>query len=298
MRSGARQQDRNALLDRTQMRKGHGLLQRRLSHPCREWAPVAEMSRFEVAQSFIDLSRGLTSAADLDALLQSITREMGFDHFALIHHVDLSSFGRELSHMESGQLIALSDYPEEWIAEYIDDNIVAEDPVLLASQRTNDGFVWDDLPKIIDLKSVHLDQLERGRRAGIGNGFTVPSNVVGEASGSCNFVVKTGRDLPYRELMMAQLVGSYAFQAGRTILKYSRTNCASKTKLTPRQIECIALAGKGKSDWEIAKILGIAESTVKDYIDDARGRYGVSKRIQLVIRAVYDGHLPLADLLR
>jgi LuxR family transcriptional regulator, quorum-sensing system regulator CciR len=256
------------------------------------------MSRLADVQSFIDISRGLLKPSDLDALLQSITKDMGIDHFALIQHVDLSPFEHELGHMASGQLIALSDYPDEWIDQYINEDIVTHDPVLLASQRTNVGFAWSDLPKLIALKRPHVEQLEKGRRAGIADGFTVPSNVPGEASGSCNFVVKTGHELPSSELMMAQLIGSYAFEAGRSIITHAETGRASVVKLTPRQIECLALIGRGKTDWEISRILGISESTVKEYIDDARARYGVSKRVQAVIRAVYDGHLPLTELLR
>ncbi|MCB2061709.1 MAG: LuxR family transcriptional regulator [Novosphingobium sp.] len=256
------------------------------------------MSRLSDVQSFIDISRGLRNPADLEALLQSITREMGFDHFALMQHVDLTPFQKELGHMVTGQLIGLSDYPEHWIDQYIDDNIVTYDPVLLASQRTNVGFSWSQLDQLIEMKRPHLEQLERGRKAGIGDGFTVPSNVPGEANGSCNFVVRSGRELPRKELMMAQLVGSYAFEAGRSIITHAKTSLVQKVQLSPRQIECIVLVGRGKTDWEISRILGIAESTVKDYINDAKARYNVVKRVQMVIRAVYDGHLPISELLR
>ena len=256
------------------------------------------MSRLKDVQSFIDISRGLRNPADLEALLQSITKEMGFDHFALMQHVDLTPFQKELDHMTTGQLIGLSDYPEPWVEQYIGDNIVTYDPVLLASHRTNVGFAWSELDKLIELQRVHHEQLERGRKAGIGDGFTVPSNVPGEANGSCNFVVKSGRELPEKELMMAQLVGSYAFEAGRTIITHAKTDIVERTKLTPRQVECIILVGRGKTDWEISRILGIAESTVKDYINDAKSRYNVVKRVQMVIRAIYDGYLPLSELLR
>ena len=256
------------------------------------------MSRLKDIQSFIDVSRDLRNPADLDALLQSVTRDMGFDHFALIHHVNLSPFEQELGHMKRGQLIALSDYPESWIDQYINDNIVTNDPVLLASHHTTVGFSWADLPTLIDMKRVHYDQMERGRQAGIGEGYTVPSNVPGEANGSCNFVMKTGSRLPAEELMKAQLIGRYAFEAARGIVTHARISRSAKVKLSPRQVECIALIGRGKTDWEISKILGLSEATVKEYVDEARTRYGVGKRVQLVLRAVYDGHLPLSEILR
>ncbi|MCB2077972.1 MAG: LuxR family transcriptional regulator [Novosphingobium sp.] len=257
------------------------------------------MSRLSDVQSFIDISRDLRNPADLDALLQSITRSMGFDHFALIHHVDLTPISYELDHMTSGQLVALSDYPEEWVSRYVSDDIVTNDPVLLASHRTNVGFIWSEIPKFLPMSKQHLEQMERGREAGIGDGFTVPSNVPGEANGSCNFVVKSGRELPGEsERMMAQLVGSYAFEAARSIVTHARTTMRKQVSLSQRQVECVALIGQGKTDWEISRILGISESTVKEYVNEARGKYDVSKRVQLVLRAVYDGHIALTDVLR
>ena len=257
------------------------------------------MSELEAVQSFIDLSRKLRTPAELDLLLQSITRDMGFDHYALIHHVDLSPIRADFGHMVKGELLALTDYPDAWVEQYISDEIVSRDPVLLASQRTSVGFAWSEMATLITLQRPHLDQLERGRKAGIGDGFTVPANVPGEANGSCNFVVETGRDLPDQRLAMAQLIGSYAFEAGRSIVTKARLDQDEQPiELTSRQLECIALAGRGKSDWEIGKILGLAEGTVKTYINSARDRYGVAKRVQVVVRAVYDGQLPLAELLR
>ena len=149
------------------------------------------------------------------------------------------------------------------------------------------------------MKRQHYTQMKKGEEAGIGDGFTVPSNVPGEANGSCNFVVRKGRELPDDQLMMAQLVGSYAFQAARSIVTHSRTKRRpAQTKLSPRQIDCISLIGRGKTDWEIGQILGISKETVKEYIDDARKRYHVTKRVQLVLRAVYDGHIPLLEFLK
>lgn len=259
---------------------------------------LMDMPDFSDVQAFIDSTRRMSTPAELDAALQAITRQMGFDHFALIHHVDLSPFEQELGHMAAGQLIALSDYPEAWIQEYITDEIVSHDPVLLASQRSNVGFSWDELPELIQLNRAHVEQLERGRRAGIGNGYTVPSNVPGESNGSCNFVVKAGRELPSGSFMMAELIGSYAFQAGRTIVTHAQTLGQSPIRLAPRQLDCIALVGRGKSNKEISRILGISPVTVNHYIDEAMRSYGAHKRIQLVLRCVRDGHLALSDTLR
>ena len=53
----------------------------------------------------------------------------------------------------------------------------------------------------------------------------------------------------------------------------------------------------GKTDWEIGRILGIAEATAHEHIEAARRRYGVGKRTQLVIRALFDGQITFSDIL-
>jgi LuxR family transcriptional regulator, quorum-sensing system regulator CciR len=258
------------------------------------------MSQLSDIQAFINLSRNAKKPSDLEALLHAVTRDMGFDHFALIHHVDLTPFDKDLNHMESGQLLMLTDYPETWIDDYINDDIVTYDPVLLASHRTSVGFTWSEIPTIIDLKTPHVQQLKRGQNVGIGDGFTVPSNVPGEANGSCNFVVKTGRELPTGQLLMAQLVGNYAFEAGRNIITQAVVprHRLKPVRLSPRQLECVTLMAKGKTDWEIATILGLKYDTAREYMKDAMRRYDVVSRVQVVVRAVHDGQIPLSEILR
>jgi LuxR family transcriptional regulator, quorum-sensing system regulator CciR len=256
------------------------------------------MSQLSEVQTFIEESRHVASPADLHNLMQGITTDMGFEHFALVHHVDLRHYGRFNDYLLTGEFIALSNYPPAWVEQYISDDVVNFDPRLLASQRTNVGFGWDQLDEIIELTPRHLAVIDRARRAGIEDGFTVPANVPGELNGSCNFAVGPNRPLPRDNFPMAQLVGSFAFQAARgMVIRQRGINTGPPVKLTDRQLECIVLVARGKSDWEIGTILGISEETVKRHIADARARYDVPKRTQVLIRALYDGLVPISEML-
>jgi LuxR family quorum-sensing system transcriptional regulator CciR len=64
--------------------------------------------------------------------------------------------------------------------------------------------------------------------------------------------------------------------------------------LTARQIECIDLVARGKTDWEIGQILGISEETVASHVRQACERYGVNKRTSLVFLALVDGVIMLS----
>jgi LuxR family quorum-sensing system transcriptional regulator CciR len=66
--------------------------------------------------------------------------------------------------------------------------------------------------------------------------------------------------------------------------------------LTKRQHECLALAGKGKSDFAIGQILQISARTAHHTVENAKKRYHVSHRIQAVVLALFDGQLSVSDL--
>lgn len=257
------------------------------------------MTQFSDVLTFIEISKSITQPRDLDRLIADITKEMGFDHYALIHHVDLTAYSTDLDHMKKGNLAALWNYPEAWVEEYQARNIVANDPVLIASQRTNVGFVWEDMGDLIKITPLHRAIADDTKRAGLAQGFTVPAHIPGETNGSCNFAVGTGRPLPRENLAMAQLVGSFAFQAARAMVEKARRKVTPATtkRLGNRQLECIALVAQGKSDWEIGQILGISEFTVRRHLMLAKEHYDVVSRFQVVTRAMFEGQISLSDVI-
>lgn len=258
------------------------------------------MSALDDVDRFISASRRVRSARELEALVATISGEMGFDYYALIHHVDLAPMNGDLTHMDEGNLLALTNYPPEWVATYVARNIVVNDPVHLASHRTSVGFRWDEVSKLIDVTSAHRHIRDDTLKAGLDQGFTVPANIPGEANGSCSFAMRSGRALPERNLSMAQLIGAYAFQAARDLVLRKRDTLDLKRKapLPQRQLECVLLVARGYSDRDIGRRLGITEETVKWYLKEARTAYGVSKRVQLVMHTIYDGQLPLSEVFR
>ena len=138
--------------------------------------------------------------------------------------------------------------------------------------------------------------LDAARRNGIGEGFTVPAHVPGEAHGSCSFACATGEKLDLQHLPLLQLVGTFAFEAARRMSRM--TSAQPPVPLTERQRECVMWAARGKTDWEISRILGISHETVIEHLKHARERYGVGKRTLLAIHALFDGTIGFLDVLR
>jgi len=215
---------------------------------------------------------------DLRSLLERVTRELGFDYFALLHHASLTS--------PRPQLIRIDTYPSGWGEELAAHDLIGADPVHRACARTNIGFAWPELPALVTIDRRGREIFERAVRFGIGDGFTIPVNVPGEPAGSCSFAVPPGAELPADRLLSAEQIGAHAFRAARRIHNYPAS--ARCPHLSRRERQCVSLLAAGKTDWEIAKILGISVETVHQYVKRARAAYDVVSRAQLVACSLRD----------
>ncbi len=246
------------------------------------------MTTFQQAEPFLRHVSAVRSEADLAGALSAVSRELGFRHFALTHHVDIR--------LAAQPAIRLHNYPSDW-AEYYDRNRLGiSDPVHRASHMTSVGFAWSQIPSMIALTPCDREILMLGEARGIGDGFTIPANVPGEAHGSCSFANPKGVPLRTEDLPTAQLVGAFAFEAARRLWRVRTPS--PLPRLTDRQRECLLWVARGKSDWEISRILGIRHETVVRHLKQARERYGVSKRTMLAVHALFDGSISFTDVLK
>ena len=225
------------------------------------------------------------SRADLARVLTDVTRELGFRHFALLHHVSLTP--------DEDQLLKIHNYPAEWEVEILQRGLALEDPIHQACRRTNAGFAWDEISQLLSLTSGHRRMLERGVYFGIRDGFTVPAIVPGEPIGSFTFASRRNGAVRKRQLLWAELIGVHAFREARRIEGYPAGG--KSPHLSRRELQCVKLVAAGKSDWEIATILGLSEETVHQYVKRARSAYDVVSRAQLVVHALRDARISYDD---
>jgi len=238
-----------------------------------------------LADDFDEAARKCTSLRQLRALLLDASSELGFDHFALLHHASLTS--------STKAYIRIDNYPADWVGELAAGGLALQDPVHLASRRANIAFEWDDLARFVQLGPVQRNILARSRHFGIGEGITVPVNVPGEPGGSCSFALRLGRSIRRECLAAAELIGAHAFDAARRLAHYAGP--IARPNLSRREIQCLRLVAAGKSGWEISVILGISTETVRQYVKHARHTYGVATRTQLVVLGLRDDWLSFED---
>lgn len=247
------------------------------------------MSLGRVAEEFAEAVDNASSLDALRDLLGAIAGEMGFRYFALTHHVDIPRAPQPA--------IRLDNYPPAWVDYFDAHRLGPSDPVHRASHLSNAGFSWSRLGMMIELGPRDREILELARRAGLGDGYTVPAHVPGESAGSCSFATTGTRAVRRDWLPLAQLVGAVAFDGARRLSGIRRLE-TERPRLTDRQRDCLYWAARGKSAYEIAIILGLSHDTVIQHLKQARGRYGVGKVTQLTVHALFDGALTFVDVLR
>jgi LuxR family quorum-sensing system transcriptional regulator CciR len=255
----------------------------------RERAAQPRKEMFDRVDRFVRDVSHIACEADLSDALAEVARELGFAWFALTHHVD--------PRIASQPAIRLANYPDEWVAYFDAHRLGSSDPVHRASQLTSVGFAWSRLARMIDLTARDREILALATASGIGDGFTVPAHVPGEANGSCSFALPRGIRLQEERLPAAQLIGAFAFEAARRLWRM-RAPVPVRPPLTDRQRECLVWAARGKTDWEISRILGVGHETVIRHLKLARERYGVTKRTMLLVSALFDGTVSFADILK
>jgi LuxR family quorum-sensing system transcriptional regulator CciR len=170
----------------------------------------------------------------------------------------------------------------------------------MASQTSAAGFRWSEIARLIRLTTRQKQILEEAKSNGMGEGFTVPMHIPGECAGSCNFGRAPGKALNEAILPTAQFVGSFAFEAARRLANRHGTverNQSDKPALSTRQLDCLVLIGRGRTEAEAARLLGVQPDTVHKHIDNAKIKYGVSSRDQLIVRALFDNQISFHDLL-
>src|SRR4051794_13679441 len=120
----------------------------------RKFLPDAH-HKFEVVREFVGALDEVEAMADLRTRIADASKALGFDYFAIVHHI---RFGHPTT-----DKIRLSNYPLEWLALLREDDHF-EEPVLKAAERAGSGFRWSRLHEHIQLTERQQKYMERAVR--------------------------------------------------------------------------------------------------------------------------------------
>lgn len=192
------------------------------------------------------------------------------------HLIFLSSKKVSLDDASSIQEINVS-YPTEWVDQYRSRNYIVKDPVISSGQT---GLLpWEDLYKASPPEQEFYSQ---AKSFGLGKGFShilARQQIFALLSMAGNDVENSPRS--------RVILNNIAPHLHQLVLSLTHPPKAiSLPQLTPRERDVLLWAMEGKSNWEIAVVLGIGQESVKGHIAKILRKLGASNRTHAVAIAL------------
>lgn len=226
----------------------------------------------QIFQNYIDC---LSSASNSDALRDAMSRAAA--------GLNLSCFAYLSVPNKRGPVELISNYPSTWTTHYLQSHYERFDPVINQALAHPEPFEWGF--GFMSLAASNSQELfEEAARFGIRYGFTIPIHNDNGAVAAVTFAADERR--PQFERIISeyarvlQLMAMYFHAHARRTIGSNRL--IAGVSLSPREVECLEWATRGKSAWEIGTILGISRHTVATYIENAKAKLGVRTIVQAV----------------
>lgn len=243
------------------------------------------MPAAKLALDFIDFCEKQTDPSMIEDRFVATLNALGYEHIACASHVDPLR--------PRPGAVSIVNYPMAWLQQYSAENFAYIDPVFLAARIMTAPFNWDECLSKMRLDRAQKRVLAEGAAYGLTGGMTIPLRSPDVIPASCSLVAGADGVEP---LDLAHTLMVVIYGHGAMHRRLNPNALVEPVVLPSRERQCLALAGRGKSDWAIGELLGINERTAHNSIERAKRRYGVSHRVQAVVRAVFDGQIVLDDL--
>jgi DNA-binding CsgD family transcriptional regulator len=238
---------------------------------------------------FLSKCFSASSILELNRLLSEALKHNGITRWAYVYFPD----------KENNRPLCYNNYPEEWGIHYFKNQCQKIDPILRTYTNAQSSYLWSDFLKKDTLSLAQHRFFKEARDFNLDEGITVPIFICGKPinSGLLTFVPENDCIGYYKfflenELSFKILAHTYHSLVQQFHLNQSREDF---NPLTPREQECLAWVAKGKTDYEIAIILGgLAKPTVTKIINNAKEKLDCYSRTSATVKAIKNHYITLS----
>lgn len=179
------------------------------------------------------------------------------------------------------------DWPPDWLELYVNRNFVAADYGVAEARRRIAPFTWREAKAERTLSRAEQDIWDTVVEWGWTDGLSVPIHGPG---GYFAIVTMAGKEQPMPPALRGKLqqLAFLTHERCRALTGLAPVTDPQAT-LTHRELECLRWVAAGKTDLQIARLLGVSQTTARTYIDQARRKLGARTRSQAVARLVLSG---------
>ncbi|MEM6587551.1 MAG: LuxR family transcriptional regulator [Pseudomonadota bacterium] len=182
--------------------------------------------------------------------------------------------------------IAADGFPEEWLCQYIEKDLVTIDPIPELAAKMSTPFFWHDIEALVDITPERRKYLDAMKDAHLGDGLAF--FVFGPAMQ--NAYVGLGFGVDRIELEQAEIIKLQCIaQAGHLRVCALTEKHPSFQALTGREREILEWVAQGKSNSVIADIVGISSHTVDAHMRNIYRKLRVNDRTSAAVRGIGSG---------
>jgi DNA-binding CsgD family transcriptional regulator len=180
-------------------------------------------------------------------------------------------------------------YSNDWLYAYCKNEYATVDPVLQSVLSTFQTQTWKQTYSTASSRK-QLEFIEEARSAGLTHGIT--TGMRERDRGFATFFSFAGGDADGTQ-RFAGLLEYLLPSLHRVLIANTHTPLFNRVKgLSPREMTVLLWMKEGKTNWEIARIVGVTERTVRFHVEGIFMKLDVSSRTQAVAVAMGHGLLP------
>src|SRR5271168_4817133 len=180
------------------------------------------------------------------------------------------------------------NWPSDWVALYNTSGWFGIDPLPIEARRRIAPFLLSELADI-KLTAAQIAFMKAVRDYGWREGFAVPIHGPGSLQGLVTMVTRRDKfSLSPADRAVLEAMSRAVWERCRTSEGFGMVD-QGPGKLSAREIECLQWAAAGKSDADMATLIGIRPATAHFHIEQAKRRLGVKTRVEAVAAGVLHG---------
>jgi len=225
---------------------------------------------------------GCRAPGQLGEQLAACVQELGFHWYHYNGRFRPTPASQTVEHV-------LSNYPAGWQRRYRENGYDRVDPIWQHTLKRLTPVIWDrDLSENDEQRRFFAERESHGLRCGISFPIFSPSGDPGIFS-----IGSSDPDLSRDALFGCISPGTTTAQfLHDSMFRITReTTGPNGPSLTRREVECLRWVAKGKTTYEISRILELSEHGVMHHVRNVMRKFGVSKRHHAVIMALSCGFL-------
>ncbi|MER9558033.1 LuxR family transcriptional regulator [Mesorhizobium sp. M0323] len=236
---------------------------------------------------FLDQADGVAKSEQLFDLLSDFALNFGCPWIA---YGSLARGQKGLKPVRGDSAIMLN-YPDEWQERYFEMGYDRIDPTIKRSRRRAEAFRWSEVYNDESTTEDERRVFDEAATFGLRSGISVPWHGPDGTFAIVNFARAWDGEFQNRAINYLQLA---ALHFHLRIAKFANSSGIEETpNLSPREKECILWTAKGKSSWEIGKIMGISVNTVNFHIKNVMRKMDAASRTTAAIKALKFGIIEL-----